>query len=84
MDEHSKLQKQVKTSSESKKAVRKLSQLRDLLVAVAPSKELEMLQLSDLVSKLMCFEASERISAENALEHPFFDACKIKQHVAST
>ena len=70
---------QGKTSSESRKAVRKLSQLHELLVAVEPSKEREMLQLADLVKKLMCFEASKRISAENALEHPFFDGCRFKQ-----
>lgn len=60
------------TTAESRKAVRKLSCLRELLTRVAPAKEAEMLELVDLVRKLMSFEASKRISAEEALNHPFF------------
>ena len=52
--------------------MRKLSCLRELLTRVAPAKEAEMLELVDLVRKLMSFEASKRISAEEALNHPFF------------
>ena len=63
---------QGQTTAESRKAVRKLSGLWELLVRVAPAKEAEMLELVDLVQKLMSFEASKRISAGDALNHPFF------------
>lgn len=63
---------QGETTLESRKAVRKLIGLRELLTRVAPAKEAEMLELVDLVQKLMSFEASKRISAGDALNHPFF------------
>lgn len=51
------------------KAVRKLDRLKDL---VSRHVEYSRSSLTDLLYGLLCFEPSERLTAREALDHPFF------------